>query len=186
MAAPRGGPDQIGQITQFTAVNKKLDQLRTTVELLAGKVEELLAFKATGEKVAETVVEIQSSIDFLSAKYDTVLTTVATSQAVVAELLRSTSGSPRRRKSPAAQFRSVKDSIPANNGRDDKTEGLPVPAGTIRKSRGDCRQKRPQQRRQRKWVIAGRLARPVAQHGDDAVESIELDSRVAHTHALPE
>lgn len=79
-------PGDASLAQQFTAVNKKLDQLRTTVELLAGKVEELLAFKATGEKVAETVVEIQSSIDFLSAKYDTVLTTVATSQAVVAEV----------------------------------------------------------------------------------------------------
>lgn len=71
---------------QFTAVNKKLDQLRSTVELLAGKVEELLAFKATGEKVAESVAEIQSSIDFLSSKYDTVLSTVTAGQAAVAEL----------------------------------------------------------------------------------------------------
>lgn len=70
----------------FSAINSKLDQLTSTVEMLMVKVEELLSFKATCEKMAETVSDIQTSIDFLSEKYDSVLSTLTVNQTEMSQL----------------------------------------------------------------------------------------------------
>ncbi|XP_054931299.1 uncharacterized protein [Dermacentor andersoni] len=50
------------------------------------KVQELLSFKGTCEKMADTVTGIQASIAFLSEKYDSMLSTVTTYQTEVSQL----------------------------------------------------------------------------------------------------
>lgn len=64
---------------QFSAVNERLDSLVSTVQRLATKMEDLLALKTA-------VVEIQESIDHLSAKYDTVVATMNANKADIAVL----------------------------------------------------------------------------------------------------
>lgn len=71
---------------QLTSVSQKLDQLTTTVGALVVKVEELLVFKSTAERLAETVGEVQKSIEFLSTKYDSVLSAVSDNQAELGKL----------------------------------------------------------------------------------------------------
>lgn len=50
------------------------------------RVEKLLSFKATCEKMADTVTDIQASIDFLSEIYDSMLSTVTSHQTEVSQL----------------------------------------------------------------------------------------------------
>nr|XP_054931478.1 uncharacterized protein LOC129386958 [Dermacentor andersoni]XP_054931479.1 uncharacterized protein LOC129386958 [Dermacentor andersoni] len=71
---------------EFSAVNSKLDQLRVTVEALTTKVAELLQFKDTVEEGAETVTEIQKSIEFLSNKYESVKSGLEANQTALTQL----------------------------------------------------------------------------------------------------
>lgn len=58
---------------QLPALNVRLDSLRTTVSALMVKTEELLSVHETSEKVALVVKDMQPSIDYLSSRYDSVL-----------------------------------------------------------------------------------------------------------------
>lgn len=61
-----GSGDSDGSLVpHFFTVNTTLDQL-TALEMLVSKVEDLLSFKETCEKLADTVTEIETSIDLLS------------------------------------------------------------------------------------------------------------------------
>lgn len=71
---------------EFSAVNSKLDRLTVTVEALVTDVAELLHFKDTVEKVAETVTEIQKSIEFLSNKYESVKSGLEANQTELTQL----------------------------------------------------------------------------------------------------
>ncbi|KAH9361485.1 hypothetical protein HPB48_004572 [Haemaphysalis longicornis] len=64
---------------QFSAVNERLHSLLSTVERLATKLEDLLSLKTA-------VVEIQESIDPLSANYDKVVATMNANKAEIAVL----------------------------------------------------------------------------------------------------
>lgn len=78
--------DDAALAQQLLTVNDKLDRLTSTVETLTGRVEELLTFKATGERTAQTVLEIQGSLDSLDAKYESVSSIVTANQTAVSEL----------------------------------------------------------------------------------------------------
>lgn len=60
-------------------MNERLDSLVSTVERLAKKLEDLLSLKTA-------VVEIQESIDHLSAQYDTIVATMNANKADIAVL----------------------------------------------------------------------------------------------------
>lgn len=65
--------------TQLSSVIAKLDQLTATVASMAEKMEVMLAFKETSEKLVQ-------SVSFLSEKYDNVLETATTNKAELTQL----------------------------------------------------------------------------------------------------
>lgn len=65
--------------TQLSSVIAKLDQLTPTVATLAEKIDVMLAFRVTSEKLVE-------SVSFLSEKYDKVLETASTNKVVLTQL----------------------------------------------------------------------------------------------------
>lgn len=79
-------------LSQLTSLNEKIDSLMAikesieTLLSLPAKVDELMMLKPTVERLQGTVDEVQSAIEFLSGKYDTLLVTVSENARKMKEL----------------------------------------------------------------------------------------------------
>lgn len=79
-------------VKQIGAVNQNIDPLLSLKEnvhsllQLPTKVDSLLLLKPVVEKLTDTVAEMQSSVEYFSAKYDSLLTLVTTNEKVVKDL----------------------------------------------------------------------------------------------------
>lgn len=94
----RGSQDEPGNFAaQIARLSSKIDcllSIKSSVDsllTLPSKVDELLLLKPTVEHLKSTVRKVEESIEFFSKKYDSLLTTIKTSEAVVKELRAETS-----------------------------------------------------------------------------------------------